>query len=178
MFSFLRKLAPKSVWYGLLVLLGLLLAIAFFSLTQRAEFRVQRLQPLPQHAQIQVYFNHHLAASYREPYRKLNRPGDDLEQVIIEAIHSAQSTVDLAVQELRLPRIAQALRDRHRAGVRVRVVIENTYNRPWTSLTAEEVAGLDERMQDAIAKGFNKLITMAMVRFPRMRRMNLMPCGF
>ncbi len=157
MFSSIWKRAPKWVWYGLLALLGLVAAIAFYSFSDRAELLVQRLQPLPQHPLIQVYFNHDLAASYTEPYRQQNRPGDDLEQVIVDTINSAQETVDMAVQELRLPRIAQALRDRHRAGVRVRVVIENTYNRPWSTLSPSEVAQLDQRMQDRYREGVKQI---------------------
>ncbi|QIZ69733.1 phospholipase D-like domain-containing protein [Oxynema aestuarii] len=101
--------------------------------------------PLPQDPAVQVYFNHNPAAEYREPYRDFRRQGDNLEQVIVEAIASAQTQIDLAVQEFRLPEIARALVERHRAGVRVRVIIENTYNRPWSDLSAAEVAGLDER---------------------------------
>jgi phosphatidylserine/phosphatidylglycerophosphate/cardiolipin synthase-like enzyme len=38
----------------------------------------------------------------------------------------------VAVQELTLPRIAEALVARQRQGVRVRVVLENTYSTPWS----------------------------------------------
>jgi hypothetical protein len=55
-----------------------------------------------------VYLNHAESGEYTEPYRQVTRPGDDLEQQIVEAIATAQSTVDIAVQELRLPKIAQA----------------------------------------------------------------------
>jgi competence ComEA-like helix-hairpin-helix protein len=101
--------------------------------------------PLPQDPFVQVYTNHEPAASYTEPYRNITRSGDNLEQIIVDAISSAQSTVDVAVQELRLPQVAQALVDRHRAGVRVRVILENTYSRPFSSFSLEDIAKLPSR---------------------------------
>lgn len=92
-----------------------------------------RPAPLPQDPFIQVYLNHNFAqgADYTEPYRDLTRPGDDLEGVIVDAIAAAQVSIDVAVQEIRLPRVAQALAAKHQAGVRVRVIIENSYNQLW-----------------------------------------------
>ncbi|WP_242024600.1 phospholipase D-like domain-containing protein [Trichocoleus sp. FACHB-591] len=101
--------------------------------------------PLPQDPLVQAYFNHEPAAKYTEPYRQQTRPGDNLEQQIIDAIASAQSTVDVAVQELRLPKIAQALIDRQKAGVKVRVILENTYSQPWSAITEAELEKLPER---------------------------------
>jgi len=103
------------------------------------------LEPLPQDPLIQVFFNHSQAAQYTEPYREIERSGDDLEQVIIAAIQSAEVSVDMAVQELRLPGIAAALRERHQAGVRVRVILENSYRRPLSAITPQEVAAMEER---------------------------------
>lgn len=103
------------------------------------------LEPLPQDPLVEVYFNHNSAASYREPYRQVSRNGDDLERLIVDTISSAQSTVDVAVQELRLPEISRALVERHRAGVRVRVILENTYSRPSSELTTAQLGQLDER---------------------------------
>lgn len=105
----------------------------------------QRPLPLPQDPFVKAYFNHAESAEYTEPYRKQFRPGDDLEQQIVSAIASAQSTVDVAVQELRLPKIARSLVARHKAGVRVRVILENTYNRPSSDFTADEVAQMTSR---------------------------------
>jgi competence ComEA-like helix-hairpin-helix protein len=110
--------------------------------------QVTRPTPLPQDDQIQVYMNHEPAASYTEPYRQITRNGDNLEQVIIDTIAAARSTVDVAVQEFRLPGIAQALVERQKAGVRVRVILENTYSRPFSQFTAAEVARLPERDRD------------------------------
>ncbi|HHP7245178.1 MAG TPA: phospholipase D-like domain-containing protein [Elainellaceae cyanobacterium] len=104
-----------------------------------------RLEPLPQDPLIHAYFNYSQAAAYLNPYRDQERLGDDLEQAIIDAIATAQSSIDVAVQELRLPRVAEALKERHQAGVRVRVVLENNYSRPWSSFTSEEISQLNER---------------------------------
>lgn len=109
---------------------------------------VPRLTPLPQDPSLQAYFNHAQTSSYQEPYRQLQRSGDNLEQLIVDAIALARERVDVAVQELQLPLIAQALAERQRAGVKVRVILENTYSRPWSSLTAAEVAKLPERERD------------------------------
>jgi competence ComEA-like helix-hairpin-helix protein len=100
-----------------------------------------------------VYFNHAESGEYTEPYRQVTRPGDDLEQQIVDAIATAQSTVNIAVQELRLPKIAQALVKRHQAGVKVQVILENTYNRPWSDFTAAEVAKLPARERDRYKEG-------------------------
>ncbi len=140
----MRLLQSRWFRFGLLLVLGLLLFLGFN--TWRSHPTPASLQPpLPQDPLIQVYFNHSQSALYTEPYRQQERLGDDLEQVIVDAIASAQTSVDVASQELRLPRIAQALVEKHRAGVRVRVIVENDYRRPWSSFTAAEVAQLDDR---------------------------------
>lgn len=105
------------------------------------------LSPLPQDPDIQVYFNQSQAAQYTEPYRQQQRLGDDLEQVLLDAIASANTRIDMAVQEFRLPRIAQALVEKQQAGVQVRVILENTYRRPWSSFSAAEIRELDSREQ-------------------------------
>ncbi|WP_238546871.1 phospholipase D-like domain-containing protein [Synechocystis sp. PCC 6714] len=89
-----------------------------------------RTDPLPQQQNIKVYFNLNDAkgADFIDPDRDFKRQGDNFEQIIIEQINQAQSSIDLAVQELRLPRIAQALVEKQAAGVRVRLVLENIYN--------------------------------------------------
>ncbi len=84
---------------------------------QRVQSYDKRPAPLPQDPFIQVYFNHSESAEFSEPYRQQTRLGDDLEQKIVNAISQAKSTVDIAVQELRLPKIAQAIADRQKAGV-------------------------------------------------------------
>lgn len=136
-------------WPGRWLLLAILLLGGWVaSQWQKTDLRIQKQSPLPQDPLIQVYFNHNQATSYTEPYRDTSRSGDDLEQVVVQGIQSAQTTIDVAVQELRLPQVAEALVERQQAGVRVRLILENTYNRPWSSLSAQEVAALSARERD------------------------------
>ncbi|CAD5962564.1 DUF655 domain-containing protein [Planktothrix agardhii] len=107
-----------------------------------------RLEPLPQDPLIAVYFNHSEASVYTEPYRNISRFGDNLEQIIIDSINQSTSTIDVAVQEFRLPNIAQALVERHQAGVQVRVILENNYRRPWGQFTLTEIQQLPEQEQN------------------------------
>jgi competence ComEA-like helix-hairpin-helix protein len=139
----------KRYWPYLVIFLLVLGVVGFgFGLGERAQLRIAQLQPLPQLPQIQVYLNHSQAHSYAEPYRSLTRSGDDLEQVMLKAIATAQSSIDVAVQEFRLPKLAQALVERQRAGVKVRVVLENTYTAPWATFTDSQVKGLDPHLKE------------------------------
>jgi phosphatidylserine/phosphatidylglycerophosphate/cardiolipin synthase-like enzyme len=113
----------------------------------RIEDRLERTASLPQHDAIAVYFNHSPANTYRDPYRQIDRHGDNLEQVLIEAIMAAERSIDVAVQELSLPLVAQALVQKHNQGVRVRVILENNYNRSWRDFTPAELAELDDHQQ-------------------------------
>ncbi len=76
---------------------------------QRVQSYNKRLAPLPQDSFVKVYFNHSESSEYKESYRQQTRLGDDLEKQIVDAISQAQSTVDVAVQELRLPKVALQL---------------------------------------------------------------------
>ncbi|MFB2769879.1 phospholipase D-like domain-containing protein [Pelatocladus sp. BLCC-F211] len=107
----------------------------------------KRLEALPQDPFVQVYFNHSQSSQYLEPYRHQIHQGDDLEKLIVETISQAKSTIDVAVQELRLPKIAQAVVDKQKSGVKVRVIVENRYSRPWSSFTVNEVKKLEKREQ-------------------------------
>lgn len=104
--------------------------------------------PLPQDPLVKVYFNHNQAAEYTNPYRSQTRRGDNLEQIIIDTIAQADRSLDLAVQELRLPKIAEALVRRHEAGVKVRVILENQYSRGWSDYSSDEIAELDTRKRN------------------------------
>ncbi len=105
---------------------------------------------LPQDPSLEVYFNHRevRGLTYRDPYRKIERSGDNLEAVIIEAINNANSHIDLAVQELQLPEIALALANRHRSGIKVRVILENQYSRSFSDFSSQEIADLSSRERD------------------------------
>ena len=102
---------------------------------------------LPQDPYIQVYFNQSPAAAYTDPYRRIQRHGDDLEATIVEAIAAANTSIDVAVQEINLPQVAIALRDQAQAGVAVRVIVEDQYNRVWRPLESFQSEALDERQQ-------------------------------
>jgi phosphatidylserine/phosphatidylglycerophosphate/cardiolipin synthase-like enzyme len=114
---------------------------------------LKRLEPLPQDANIQVYTNQNPAQQFVDAYRQQERFGDDLEQVILAEIATAKISIAVAVQELRLPRIAQALREKQQAGVAVRVIVENTYRRPYSTFSETELDQLAERERDRILDG-------------------------
>ncbi|BAY87059.1 hypothetical protein NIES267_65700 [Calothrix parasitica NIES-267] len=127
----------------------LYLFLLIFPLTscQQSRSNNTTLKPLPQDSSIQVYFNHSQTSEYQEPYRDKIRKGDNLEKIIIEAINQAESTIDIAVQELRLPLIAQALAKKHQAGIKIRIILENNYSRPWSDFTSDELIKLTKREQ-------------------------------
>ncbi len=111
----------------------------------------KRTANLIQDPNIKVYFNHNLAkdANYTEPYRQITRAGDNLEQVIIDQINSAQSTIDLAVQEFNLPNVALALVEKQRAGINVRIILENSYSKSLSEVSSSEInEEKDERTQN------------------------------
>ncbi|HIK45712.1 MAG TPA: DUF1669 domain-containing protein [Leptolyngbyaceae cyanobacterium M65_K2018_010] len=147
---------PQSRWlrWGLGFGAGLLLFVGISS-RFRSTAQLTTLPPLPQDPYIQVYFNHSQAAFYTDPYRHITRHGDDLEQVLIAAIQSAQTSIDVAVQEFNLPGIAQALAARQAAGVRVRVVLENSYSTPMAQKNLRFIARLDQRARDKATDLFN-----------------------
>ncbi|MFS8118572.1 MAG: phospholipase D-like domain-containing protein [Microcoleus sp.] len=129
----------------------LLLTIGLACCGQQEEEQPQSspsLIPLPQDPLLQVYFNQSLTSTYTEPYRQQTRAGDDLEKLVMEAIATAESTVDVAVQEFRLPGIARVLSDRARSGIKVRLIVEHMYSRPWSDFSAQELAKLPERERD------------------------------
>jgi phosphatidylserine/phosphatidylglycerophosphate/cardiolipin synthase-like enzyme len=117
--------------WGLCFLIGILV-IAILARWRAMPALRPTIDVLPQDQHIQVFFNQSAASVYTDPYRHLQRYGDDLEQVILEAIDSATRSIDVAVQELNLPKIAQALRQKARMGVPVRLILENSYNQPWS----------------------------------------------
>ena len=115
---------------------------------QQVQSSNQRLAPLPQDPLIQVYFNNSQSSEYQETYRQQTRLGDDLEKQIVDTISQAKSTVDVAVQELRLPRVAQILAQKQKSGVKIRLILESNYSRPWSSFTSAEIAKLGKREQE------------------------------
>ncbi|MGB5769288.1 MAG: competence protein ComE, partial [Crocosphaera sp.] len=93
-------------YYQKIGLFVLLFSLGFWGLIScNNSQKNERSQPLPQDPLIQVYFNLNQAkgADYSDPYREINRPGDNLEDILIDTLNSAQYTIDIAVQEFRLP---------------------------------------------------------------------------
>ncbi|MGB3404858.1 MAG: DUF655 domain-containing protein [Microcoleaceae cyanobacterium] len=135
-----------------LLILASLLA---YWLKKQPQTSVQPIaEPLPQDRFIQAYFNQSIAAVYTDPYRNQSRLGDNLEEILVDTIAAAESSVDVAVQELRLPKIAIALERRFQAGVKVRVILENNYSRPWSDFTAQEIQQLSDREKDRYSEFF------------------------
>jgi competence ComEA-like helix-hairpin-helix protein len=135
----------RSQWLqriGLIGAIGLLMACQSLS--------APKLSPLPQDPSIQAYFNHNEAkgAEYREPYRDLRRAGDNLEQILIDAANSAQTSLDIAVQEFRIPNLAKALVQQQQKGVRVRVLIEHDYRQPVSQITPDQWQQMEKRERD------------------------------
>jgi len=95
---------------------------------------------LEQHPQIRAAFNQREDRGYISPISRQWRAGEDLEALLIEAIRSAESEILVAVQELSLPAIAQALVEQHRRGIPVKVVLENLYSQPWSSQHEAELS--------------------------------------
>ncbi len=127
----------------------LLLFIGGFVLVNILKPSPKEILKLPQDPAVQVYFNQNKASNYEDPYRHFTRKGDNLEQQIIDAINQAQSTVDLAVMQFRLTKVAEALKSAHQRGVKVRVLIDNKYNKTITDYTTEEIARMNKHDKQA-----------------------------
>ena len=128
-----RQIQPRNsrtrlLWIpiALLALGGIWGATRFRSHAQPDTLRPS-LQPLPQDPYIHAYFNHSQANVYTDPYRNVQKYGDDLERLIVSSIDQAETSVDVAVQALDLPLIAQALIRSAQRGVKVRFILENQY---------------------------------------------------
>ncbi|WP_308254166.1 hypothetical protein [Geminocystis sp. GBBB08] len=122
-------------WLKLFIYLSLTI-ISYLLLLNGCQISPKKLPPLPQDSAIQIYFNHNQAKGkeYLDPYRNIQRTGDNLEEVIIEQINKATSTLDIAVQEINLAKLAMAIVAKKQEGIKVRIVIENTYNLPLNKL--------------------------------------------
>ncbi|MDB4653423.1 phosphatidylserine/phosphatidylglycerophosphate/cardiolipin synthase family protein [Synechococcus sp. AH-551-E02] len=88
---------------------------------------------------IAVGFNHQQHNRYQSPITGEWRDGDDIEQILVQAIELAQHEILLAVQELSAPTIADALISAKRRGVTVQVILENNYSTPWSEQTPSQL---------------------------------------
>ncbi|HAJ61479.1 MAG TPA: phospholipase [Cyanobacteria bacterium UBA8543] len=141
-FSSKYRHVKKVVLFVVFLIFGFAL---FYKLSSRPQTKL--IKPLPQDPAIQVYFNRNQAAKYEDPYRHFIRKGDNLEQQIIDAINNAQSTIDIAVMEFRIPNVAKALISKHSTGVKVRLLIDNKYNKILADYKAEEIPKLNKHDQ-------------------------------
>ena len=115
--------------------LGWMAAVLLCSGCSQAGSVVGKAPPdLTRPKQIDVVFNHNARSRYRSPLTGDWRNGDDMEAWLIDAIDGAKKEVLVAVQELSLPRIAQALIAAQQRGVHVAVVLENNYSQAWSKL--------------------------------------------
>lgn len=140
------KFLSRKITYGIVFCLTLIF-VSFIVITYQNK-QVGLVPPLPQHPNIQVFFNQNQASRYTDPYRKVERLGDNLERVMIDDINNAKSSIDIAVQELRLPNISLAIVEAKSRGVKVRLILENQYSRAWGEYTPAQVQKLDRRNRD------------------------------
>ena len=117
-----------------------LLCLTLMGCTHAGQLQGQPPPPLPLPSGIRVAFNHRQESSYRSPVSGMERRGDDLEALLLQTIRSARRELLVAVQELSLPAVAVALVQQHRRGLRVRVVLENTYSTPWSEQHEAELS--------------------------------------
>jgi len=118
---------PRSAAFGLIAA-----ALMLSGCQQAAGISGAPPSPGPLPPGFTVAFNHNEHERYLSPINGQWRRGDNLEDFILKGIHQAQREILVAVQELSLPRVAESLAARHRQGLTVRVILENTYSTPWS----------------------------------------------
>ena len=126
-----KAMTLRQVW-GLALMA--LIPITCASCSQAGQVLGDPAPELSLPAGIQVHFNHRDGVGYRGPIDGQWRKGDNLEAELIDAIDGADEECLVAVQELTLPAVAQALVRAQERGVRVQVVLENTYSTPWSQM--------------------------------------------
>lgn len=110
----------------------------------------------------QPYFNYrNTSLPYRDPYRNVLLKGDSFEDLLIEAVKKANHSVEIAVQEYRLPRLAKVLASLSKK-ISVRLVLENTYKDSWYELsqkfpTGEQKTQLTDYQKEKLAEGITFL---------------------
>jgi phosphatidylserine/phosphatidylglycerophosphate/cardiolipin synthase-like enzyme len=157
-FSRVSGTLHSSLFYSLaLGSIGITIFCGYWFLGRSVPTISAKLPALAQDESIQVYFNHDRSVDFTESYRQKTRLGVDLAAKLITAIDSSQSSIDIAVQEFRLPNIAQALAVKSQAGIKIRVILEHNYSRPLSELTTADVEGLTTRERDRYLE-FQKLV--------------------
>ena len=90
-------------------------------------------------APLTIFFNAPTGSSDRSTYR------GGLDETLAASIRGARQTVDVAAFELNAQPIADALLDRHRSGVRVRIVTDNEHGLDVSLYEQYRVASDDEK---------------------------------
>ncbi len=140
----LRAVFRRLVYWFFFCVVTVLIAIG----TATCQSQSGIVPSLPQHPNIQVFFNQNQAARYTDPYRNIERLGDNLERVLIDNVNKAKVSLDIAVQEFRLPNIAKAIIDAKLRGVNVRLILENNYSKAWSEFTPAQIEKLNARDRD------------------------------
>lgn len=95
-------------------------------------------------APLQVAFNQKPGRQFTDGLGR-DREGDDLEGWLLASLEQAQTSIDVAVQEIQLPRIATLLVQKHQAGIPVRVILENQYRQPWSQRLSAPMSDRDRQ---------------------------------
>lgn len=95
-------------------------------------------------APLQVAFNHDPDQRFTDGLGR-DREGDDLEGRLLASLEQATTSIDVAVQEIQLPRLATVLAQKHQAGIPVRVILENQYRQPWSQRLSAPMSDRDRQ---------------------------------
>jgi phosphatidylserine/phosphatidylglycerophosphate/cardiolipin synthase-like enzyme len=131
-----------------------LLCSIVISLTSALAAKPAQTQP------ITSYFNYNSLSSYVDPYREIERQGDNLEQVILDTLDLAKKEVVVAVHELRLPSVALKLKQLSEAGISVKVIVDNSYNNTIVDLIGRSRQVNDDDTNQHDVEKYNDLFSL------------------
>ncbi len=101
-------------------------------------------------AKVQSYFNQNESKKYIDPYRNIEKNGDDLEAVLIKAANIAKVSLDVAVQDFNITNYAKALVKAKKRGVKVRVLLEDQYNLSLAKITPAQKRELPQELRSKV----------------------------
>ncbi|MEY4356194.1 MAG: hypothetical protein RLZZ89_1262, partial [Cyanobacteriota bacterium] len=129
------------------IVTSILVGLVCAGCSATASYQPNQTEQIALPKDIELRFNQLNTKNYQSPINGEQRPGENLEALIIESINGAEHEILLAVQELSLPRVAVALAAKHKTGVMVKVVVENQYRKAWSKIHA---AGLPPHQQERL----------------------------
>ena len=129
------------------IVTSIFVGIACVGCSATASYQPNQTEQIALPKDIELRFNQLSTKDYQSPINGKQRPGENLEALIIESINGAEHEILLAVQELSLPKVAVALAAKHKTGVIVKVVVENQYRKAWSKIHA---AGLPPHQQQRL----------------------------